>query len=162
MPDAYEIKSTKSKVRMVEPSSRILALARPQKRHLKRQSLNRPEIEQYTSPYEVPKEYAHVRSLGIRKLAKPAKQRKKYVRGDEIVMKVPNEISKNALKCKASMRVVKLAMPMPSRLEKQKQNCFSVNPKAFKKLNKARRECCDRLAKPSARYAKKPVTPINV
>lgn len=123
-----------------EPSENLMKLA-TQIERLKRTKYTPGEpsseeiqtVEMYTNPYDIPRQYQKVKSVGLAKLMLARNPRKKYVKAENASNLF--EISPNVLKHKASDKTKKLAVPRPNLLEKQKTDCFSVNKKALKTLS---------------------------
>lgn len=91
------------------------------------------EFEPYESPYEVPRDYAKIKTVGIQQLAEPRLgiKTKRYQRGDNA--SIVFEVSKMAMKAKPSEKTKKLAEPRKNMQEEAKPNPFSVKPAACAK-----------------------------
>lgn len=110
-------------------------------------------VDMYENPYDIPRQYQKITSVGLVKLKLARNPRKKYVKAENASKLF--EISPNVLKHKASEKTKKLAEPRPNLLEKQKTECFSVNKKALKKLSPAKQNFYDEFAKGVSPFMKK-------
>lgn len=111
------------------------------------------DFEPYENPFDVPREYAKITTVGIKQLAEPrlGVKTKRWQRGDNA--SVVFEVSKSAMKAKTSANTKKLAEPRKNMQEAPKANPFAVKPAACAKkpMPPAKKEYYDKLATPVKR-----------
>lgn len=118
----------------VTPTLVALATPKPKKE---------PEdFEQYENPYDLPREYRKIKSVGYQNLATPKKSDKPPTKDDTD----PFKISPNALKCKTTEETKKLAVPKPDQSEAPK--VIAISKAALKKLKPDKEQYFAKLATP--------------
>lgn len=133
------IKPIKKAALEFEITPNLQALANP---------ITRPEpagFEPYENPYEVPREYRKIKTVGYKALATPRSTRKRFVKGDNVSEKF--EVSTNALKYKPTDVVKKLAEPKRD-ISQPPRAGFAVSKAALKKLKPDKEKYYAKLASP--------------